>query len=325
MISLTDENGTALGEWRGGNCYSLICGAHPGGPPYTVRKGASPAVVTFESIQWPEHWLSTPAPRHSESDANFSESQPIGSKSDALRTEADVIGCVSHAKHNRSREKTHEQERRRNQGNREAGAIQKTASSIGYEERRGINSETQSKPSQTESLYERFVESVWTAAPGRRNEFIVKAVPFLFHAMCEPAVMALVMRYYDLNRQHFKDSRETHHAEARAHLRNVAARYPSKLTRRERRFYEALRTERKRVAFRICRHLSKRESIRSEFDEGEFFLSFADLGTRLLMDPKGARKLMLALVKENVLCIVRKGERWQKGHQPRATWWRYLL
>lgn len=153
----------------------------------------------------------------------------------------------------------------------------------------------------------------------------MKAVPFLFTAVCERAVMALVMRYYDLNRQHFKDSRDTHEAEAAAHLRNVAARYSSKLTHRERRFYEAIRTEKKRAAFRICRHLSKRKSIRSEFDQGEFFLSYADLGARLLMDPKGARKLMLSLVRQKVVCIVKKGELWQKGHRPRATWWRYLL
>lgn len=312
VISLTDENGAALGEWRGGGgCYSLIAGEHPDGHAYTVLNQAPPVAILFESIQWPGHWRSIPT-------LNCSES-------DAPGTETEVIGCGSRAKHNRSRGSPDEQRGRRDQGDREAGAIQKTASSIGYDGRRGVSSETQSKPTQTESLYDCFIEFVWTAAPGKRNEFIVKAVPFLFHAMCEPAVMALVMRYYDLNHHHFKDSRETHRAEASEHLRNVADRFHRSLTPRERRIYDGFQTEKRRAALRICRHLSKHKSNRHECDEGEFFLSFADLGARLLIDPKGARKLMLALVKQNVVEIVRKGERWKKGHRARATWWRYLL
>jgi hypothetical protein len=134
-----------------------------------------------------------------------------------------------------------------------------------------------------------------------------------------------VIQKLKLARHHFKDSRATHQAEAKAHLGNVAARYRQSLTPRERSFYDACKTENRRAAFRICRHLASRASNRAGCGDGDFFLSYADLGARLLMDPKGARKLMLSLAKEGIIDIVRKGERWEQGRRPRATWWRYLL
>lgn len=92
VVLLTDKKGVALGEWRGGNCYSLICGAHPQGHLYTVLKSAPPAVVTFESIHWPGHWCSTP--KRSDSEAQPSESEPIGANRSRIECGFSRVGCV---------------------------------------------------------------------------------------------------------------------------------------------------------------------------------------------------------------------------------------
>lgn len=65
--------------------------------------------------------------------------------------------------------------------------------------------------------------------------------------------------------------------------------------------------------------------MRSECGGGNFFLGGAELEGRLLTNGKYRAKILKTFVSANVTEMVRKGERWQKGHQSRATWWRYLL
>ena len=223
VIPFKDGSGAAIGEWRAGSGYSIISGQYPGGGQYSVLVTGSPLVVTFESINWPPHWGNCPVV----------DEATAGLPLEKVSNDRERGRCPN--------------------------TIQKTVSSIGYPKTGTGGPKTARVPlhpaneQQLFALYERYVEDHWTPQKAQRNAFIVKAVPFLFNAMSEAAVMAVAMRFYDLNHSLFKDSRATHQKEAEAHLANVALRYLTTLSSRERRMYDSLTTARKKAAFRICR------------------------------------------------------------------------
>lgn len=181
------------------------------------------------------------------------------------------------------------------------------------------------KQEQLAKLYERYIEDHWAAAPAMRNEFVIRAIPFLYSAVCESAALWIAMNFFDLHHQLFKDSRDTHEYSAKRHYDNVARRYHKRLKANERRVYDRLSTENKKTAFRICKALAERRSIRNEFDDGEFILSGRDLADRLLIEKKGGDSLLGLLQKDGVIGLVKKGLPWQPGVQPTATRWCYLL
>jgi len=68
-----NEDGTAdIGEFRAEGTQSVICGLHPSGSPYKWLRVASPVVIDFDSIIWPEDiiipWLEDERPRQSTGD-----------------------------------------------------------------------------------------------------------------------------------------------------------------------------------------------------------------------------------------------------------------
>ena len=67
-------------------------------------------------------------------------------------------------------------------------------------------------------LYTTLVQNRFHAIAGARNEFLVKAVPFLYRAVAPQCVLELVGHFYDCNRALFHDGRERHLAEARSLL-----------------------------------------------------------------------------------------------------------
>lgn len=181
--------------------------------------------------------------------------------------------------------------------------------------------------SQLEKLFVKFIEDHWKPEPNQRNEFIVRAVPFLYHAMCERAVRALVMNYHKVNRSLFNDGAEQHKEEARFHMDAHARKWLESISDGERAMYDRLRNERERATFRICRHLSRRVSRYREDCEGDqFILVYEDLANRLLIDPKAAYRIMRDFKRIGVVELVRNGERRRPGMvKPRGSVWRYCL
>jgi hypothetical protein len=214
--------------------------------------------------------------------------------------------------------------------NGEEYPIQKTSSAWGSGSKGrpspNITRASSARNERLEALHDRFIALKWTPKAGERNRFIVEAIPFLHHAMCDDAVEALAMRYYDDNSTLWRDTRGTHESEMRAHLRNVERRFVEEvLPLAERRVYAELTTERLRAAFRICRYLAYYESIREECEGEQFLMAYGDMGNRLLMDGTDASNLMKRLTAIGVVEMVKNGVQRQPGVRGRATVWRWSL
>lgn len=174
-------------------------------------------------------------------------------------------------------------------------------------------------------LYDRFIANHWEAKSQERNLFIKKAIPCLFHRVCRAAVLPLVMRYYDLNKSLFKDSKEQHRCEAEQHLKNVEQTYFKSLTKKELAKLERLRTQKQKDAMRICRDLAAYKSIRDDCEGNQFVMAYDDMAERLLMQPRSAYDLMKKLIRQEIVGIVRKGQKRSLGFRGVATVWEYLL
>ncbi|MDF1657893.1 MAG: hypothetical protein P1U58_09790 [Verrucomicrobiales bacterium] len=60
VIKLLDENGSDVGEWRGGGGITVVDGKHPSGCQYRVDSTFPVKRISFYEIKWPESWEKYP-------------------------------------------------------------------------------------------------------------------------------------------------------------------------------------------------------------------------------------------------------------------------
>src|SRR5262249_51329857 len=84
-------------------------------------------------------------------------------------------------------------------------------------------------------LYAKFIEPKFRAAVGHRNGFIVEAAPFIFRVVSAPIALQLLLFFYEMHRDLFKDSPEQHRYESKKMLESVAVSYRDGLNDIERR------------------------------------------------------------------------------------------
>jgi hypothetical protein len=171
-------------------------------------------------------------------------------------------------------------------------------------------------------LYESLIERRYDAEPGRRNDFITQASPFLYRAVAPAVALKLVGAFYDCNRAIFNDSRERHIREAQAMLESVASTYLSELSPGEREIYSALSVQEQDV-FRICRDLAllpeqKRPPL-------TFFLSFGQCGGRIGVFPIQAQRIMRKLSSIGIIALVKRGTRRAAGVRCEAGTYQWQL
>lgn len=298
VCDLRDSANNHLGEWRGGECYSIIAGAHKDGGQYQVLVEAPPVLCRFGEIKWPRDWQNVPSLSKNSNEIDEISGASAMQKGIQNGTQKNVGGSALSSAYPSTW-----------QGGTPASQL----------------TENWPKRSPLESLHHRFIAERWQPAPNQRNHFIKIAIPFLFNAMCESAAFALAMRYHADNVPLFRASAQEHEHSVRAHLKAVHERYRGNLNPSEQAKYASLRDERERAAFRICRHLSKHESIKDDCKDETFFLSYEDLATRLLTNPKTVYRLMKRFVRWGIVEKVRNGQRRMLDVRPQATVWRYLF
>src|SRR5690606_3832976 len=118
---------------------------------------------------------------------------------------------------------------------------------------------------------------------------------------------------------------DEHWQESVAAIQGCLESYPDHpkvgLTSKERAGYAALRDDRPRATFRICRSLSLSKKNESRV----FFLSAEQLGERLGCACQCAARQFEYLMKAGALELVELGERWSQGTKARSTRYRWLL
>lgn len=60
MKKLFGRGGSPVGEWRGGDCITVVDGKHPKGMAYRIDPQFLLRVIAFEDIRWPEDWTGFP-------------------------------------------------------------------------------------------------------------------------------------------------------------------------------------------------------------------------------------------------------------------------
>jgi hypothetical protein len=172
------------------------------------------------------------------------------------------------------------------------------------------------------SLYVKLIEPRHQAQARARNEFVVQAVTFLYHAVAPRFVMELVGYFFDCNRALFNDSRQQHLKDANAMLESVAQTYTESLDAFDRSIYEAL-PENERDAFRICRDLAS--LIDPDKVAGTFYMSCNQLGDRLGIHPPQAQRILWQMESYGLIKLLEKGVRRAAGVRPIAGTYQWLL
>lgn len=171
-------------------------------------------------------------------------------------------------------------------------------------------------------LYTEFIEQRFQAEAHARNDFIVRAVPFLYRAVAPQFVLELVGCFYDCNRALFNDTREQHMKEAEAMLESVTKTYTESLNADERRIYNAL-PKNEQEALRICRDLALLE--KPDIERGMFYMSFNQLGDRLGIFPMQAQRIMRQLESYGLIKLLKKGTRRAVGVRGEAGTYQWLI
>lgn len=172
-------------------------------------------------------------------------------------------------------------------------------------------------PRALETIYSRYLAHR-KVERGMRNSFLTKAIPALYPVVAPSVLRELLMLHYDLHAGVWSTRREAHEAEIESMLKRWEVKYANGLHPGARIHYESLADERQRSAFRICQDLAARGG-------GGFFMSFGELAQRLGIQCEQARRLMIGLVADKILCKSANGCHWAPGKRPKASVWKWLL
>ena len=289
--------GKTVGEWRADNYQTVIFGSaidkkkgETKPTDYRFLNEVPPIHLRFDELVFPdgcfETGITTPAPT------------PIRLNSEICITES-LQNCIPASLHNNA-----DSVLENIKASREARDL------------------LAAKHPQLVRLYTELIEPRYQAQESARNGFIVKAVPFLYHAVAAQFVLELVGCFYDCNRALFNDPREQHMKEAKAMLESVAKTYAETLNEGERKIYDAL-NEQERDAFRICRDLALLPE--PEREPRTFFMSFNQLGDRLGIFPMQAQRIMRQLQGYGLIVMVKKGVRRAAGVRGEAGIYQWKL
>ena len=176
-------------------------------------------------------------------------------------------------------------------------------------------------------LFRNFIARRFTAHQGERNAQLVAMTTFLFRAVSEETAAALILFYYEVNQDVFSDSLEMHENEMWCHLEATRRTWLESLGEEEKSHHTVLAeiSRNHTTAFRVCRELAG--------EGGIFFLSSAELGSRIDLDCQQSNRLLRQLTAVEIIEVVTKGTQHrvvesdgdQKVERGKATIYRWLL
>jgi len=174
-------------------------------------------------------------------------------------------------------------------------------------------------------LYYTFVGSRYRdIQPGNRNAALCEIVPLLYCAIHERFILPFMEEFYAQGGGVFSDSLADHLKEARCLLEGTKTNYlHNQLSMDERVRYALCSNENERATFRFCHSLAICDS--GTHPPPSFFLSCAQLATRLGCLPMEAYRILQRLCQNNVIREVEKGTHRGHGGMGQATIYRWLL
>ncbi len=309
---LKRTDGSPWGEWRANGNQTVIHGQHPSGSNYQMLSKQPVMEVVFADIRWPENikqqWKGW-------GDAGFSD---VEGKED--------VGDEGRAEHKQNEDSS-------SSPTTPAFPLSPTAPSpstastsvkpaeLARAQRIADEDFARRYPRQVK-FFENRVLQYFPPKAGTRNEFIIKAVPFLFRAVCDDLTVAFCKHYYRRHAGIFHDSLEVHLHSVREHLENVRTKYLGELSDDERELYQELSPELLPV-FRIARDFALLDS--AGLPPPLFQMASGHLGERLNCSGDKAARALGQLIAFHVLKLERLGTRRATGAKGVATVYRYLL
>lgn len=288
-------NGKHIGEWRAKGAHTIIAGRHPDGLDYSRIVDAPPVRLTFSALVWP--W----------EDFNSGYRDTEGYR------DTDSTDLTEHSDSTDYSDFTEEG------GKKEGGE----AATLGDKIRASERAHARIKEDvRVLKLYRTYIEKRFTPVQGKRNTDLIQMVTFLYRAVGEETLLALVTYYYDLNQSIFTDSREQHLSEASAHLKACSNSWFEELSAEQQGFVKDL-PRRYTEAFRIFRDLSLIENERSP--SGDFFISYNELSMRIGITQKEAQKILQTFESQGWLEVIQKGTKHQPRLKGKATQYRWML
>lgn len=180
----------------------------------------------------------------------------------------------------------------------------------------------------TNRLYRDLLGHMETVA-GQRNNFICRTVPFLYHAVSEPLIVAFSMRYFDERGRGagWDEPRASHRAKVERLLEGLPALYVSALTAAERAIYDQLMNPAEQTTFRICRDCARRDDSLTGNPVGIFPMAYGELAARLSCANAVAEKILKGRFLEtfHLVAVETAGLRRERGKPCVATRWRWKL
>jgi hypothetical protein len=273
-----------IGEFRSNGGQTVICGQHPDGMAYKLIQQRKVININFKCLKWPKEFLD-----NENFLKNIQQYSPLytstGSQAESKTIPQSISLSISHKK----------------------GEKLKKLAAIALNETK-ISSFMKDKPELLKKHYQRYIADNFVAVEGSRNAAIVHLAPILVSAVHEEVALKLLMAFYEINKDIFNDSAETHEQEAERALENSRKRFHETLTDYNKQFYAAL-NEFEKSAFRILFDLARAS------DGKPFPLSANELAERLgLPSCNQGGRILKKFEKLEIIKINKKGAQHTKAN-----------
>jgi hypothetical protein len=273
-----------VGEFRSNGGQTVICGQHPDGIAYKLIQRHKVININFKCLKWPKEFLD-----NENFLKNIQQYSPLymtaGSQAESKTIPQSISLSISHKKQEK---------------------LQKLAA-VALNETK-ISSFMKDKPELLKKHYQRYIADNFVAVQGSRNAAIVHLAPILTMAVHEEVALKLLMAFYEINKDIFNDSAETHEQEAERALENSRKRFHENLTDYNKQFYAAL-NEFEKSAFRILFDLARAS------DGKPFPLSANELAERLgLPSCNQGGRILKKFEKLEIIKINKKGAQHTKAN-----------
>ena len=271
-----------VGEFRSNGGQTVICGQHPDGMAYKLVQRQMVININFKCLKWPKEFLD-----NENFLKNIQQYSPLymtaGSQAESKTIPQSISLSISHKKQEK---------------------LQKLAAVTLNETK--ISSFMKDKPEVLKKHYQRYIADNFVAVQGSRNAAIVHLAPILTMAVHEEVALKLLMAFYEINKDLFNDSAETHEQEAERALENSRKRFHENLTDYNKQFYAAL-NEFEKSAFRILFDLARAS------DGKPFPLSANELAERLgLPSSNQGGRILKKFEKLEIIKMNKKGKQHTK-------------
>ena len=284
-----------VGELRGTGGQTVVCGTHPEGQQYRVLNDVAPIQANIEEIEFPTFPLSGSSIPKSLS-KSVSGVKPT-SKNYTYMASNDATTF-------RIEETT---KRLECEGRVEEWKL-RTEDDLSME---------------VVKMYEKHFEGAFHPDFSQRNKILIEFVTLKTGTICRELIWRIAIAFYENYQPIFKDPIDSHKKELRSHIDALHETFLASLPPEERMFIHSV-DEVELDMFRICRDLASYEE-KVEVPPPFFFLSCAELASRLLIDEKSAHRKLNKFQRLGFIAIKKKGTRRQKGQRGRATHWEWKL